>query len=130
MSKCVCGHTEVEHGSPPGACRTAPCLCPKYESASEKYLTAEERDWLARSRQLVQHLLAMRQSTDKPTMMEEEQTNLERALGRLAETRGALAAVARLNQWRHSPEWLENPSCRTDLNAAIDNALHIIAQSP
>ena len=32
MAKCKCGHTEVEHGSPPGACRTAPCLCPSYTS--------------------------------------------------------------------------------------------------
>ncbi len=38
----------------------------------------------------------------------------------------ALEQVARLDQWRHSPEWLDNPSCRVDLNAAITNACNAI----
>lgn len=41
----------------------------------------------------------------------------------------ALEAVAKLDQWRHSPEWLDNPSCRVELRAAIDNALHIAAEA-
>ncbi len=39
----------------------------------------------------------------------------------------ALEQVARLDQWRHSPEWLDNPSCRVDLNAAITNARDAVA---
>lgn len=34
-NKCVCGRTEVEHGSPPRECRTAPYLCLQYRPASE-----------------------------------------------------------------------------------------------